>query len=522
MSVSSAWIAALSSGNSVSLSRSRASAARHAPVRASSSARRSRSARSWRSPRQAYSRLSSRSAACLASIAPAGKPQFHRARGGARVHRSGRVTAPAGRSLPVPRCRRPCASCSMRARQVEAGVVLARIEQRGCGGDFAACHQGLGRQRQQAIAHLRGYSRAATAGSRRTCAAAGAEPSPQLRQPHRAPQCDVVGIAASRGSFRPVASSGRCASSAAIDASAALSGDAGFVRIVVRRPVAALRWPRRRDRARSSCARPPGAEVRGRAAPSSRPPLFRCAGAASVPAPAEREIQIALSGQCSELRDPRHPMPETKRGRHARRRGRSRCCVARNTRVSEIGSTTTPCQVGSSANSADRRRTGTPCPSFRCVPTSRVAPVSGSASVTIVPGTAADRTRRSSVRIAGIDCRLGAGRTAVMRQTFAVCDSDSAAPGSSGTRSTVAVGRDCTLAEPNTGSSRNAAVSISCRWSNTTTAISSRRNAAAPAGALNGISSTESRCAAGGAAASLTVSTEAGCSCAIRSGGIRR
>ena len=128
--------------------------------------------------------------------------------------------------------------------------------------------------------------------------------------------------------------------------------------------------------------------------------------------------------------------------------------------VSAFGSTATPCQVGSRVNSADLRSTGTPCPFRRCVPTSSVAPVSGSTKLITVPTSAARRTRRSSTTAAWIGRSVGSSGTAVMRQASRVRDGDSAIVGSRGRRITVAVCSVCTDAAPNIGSSRSGEMSM--------------------------------------------------------------
>jgi hypothetical protein len=115
-------------------------------------------------------------------------------------------------------------------------------------------------------------------------------------------------------------------------------------------------------------------------------------------------------------------------------------CTGRKATTSLIASAATPCQVGMSKYSTPRRTEGTPCPGWRCVPTSSVAPVSGSARLTTRPGVAARSIRRPSLGIGRIGRSFGSFGTIVMRQTCSDRDRETDLSGSRCRRITVSVG----------------------------------------------------------------------------------
>jgi len=198
--------------------------------------------------------------------------------------------------------------------------------------------------------------------------------------------------------------------------------------------------------------------------------------------------------------------------------------VMRRLIASDIGSTTIPWPVTGSWNSAVRRSIATPWPEARWVPTSNVPPVCGSVMATTWPGALAAKSNPSSVTAAVKAAGLGFAGTIEIRQpddmpaaagddmpaeagddmpagagdelAAAAGDelpawpgADMAAgagdnitdwPGGLVSRITVAAREMLVTAEPNAGSSCNAARSIGRRSSNTTNVSDPRENNAAP------------------------------------------
>src|SRR6185312_8425345 len=122
----------------------------------------------------------------------------------------------------------------------------------------------------------------------------------------------------------------------------------------------------------------------------------------------------------------------------------------------------------------------------RWVPTSSVAPVSGSATVTTRPGSAAVRRMRPLAGTGTMAAGGPDGGRVAMLQPWATFDSVSDTPARMGIRIMVPEASTSVLASANVGSFFSAARSIGRRSSNTTRMSRPRRKAAAPASGESG------------------------------------
>ena len=342
-------------------------------------------------------------------------------------------TAPAGRSDQRLRCCRPSPLTAWRVpgRACCRPCVRRATPRRVA---FATGDQGLGRERQDAIAHFRRIVE-----QQRQChgehGGSLRRAFPQLRQTHRTPQRDVVGPWECRidQGFRllgPMCEQGgdrrqRC-----------IVGRAGLAWIVGRCQTQhglSLGAETERDhRARHRLAARAAGERRCHRALGHLAPQLLPQRSQGWLGKSNRLVRPAARASCSAM-----PDRGDRLGAPAMMKP---CGVGRMATVSALASTATPSQVGSKASSGERSSAGTPWPSRRCVPTSSVAPVFGSVTFTTVLGAAASRTRRSSATVALIGRSAGSRGPAVMRQASAVRDRDNAVAGSSCTRITVAAG----------------------------------------------------------------------------------